>query len=331
MEGTENYMMHKGDSIFGIPITSGKLLSSGEHGFVVSFNFDHLLLETLICGQIFSSNQEPLSKIVPTTKNLINLFQYPLLSSSPNISISQKAKTVIVFIKTPKFEFSSRFRIVLWFTRNPIPVKKNTDFIDVPNEGIPLFLALVKQQLYNIEGTPVPEELKNEIKKYEDKIIKKGNPENYYFEDTFNLTQTAIDKMSQDSIDESEIGSHVFTDDELDELLKGLDLDLTHKRKGAWETFNSDNDDRLSQSANSIVELLDQVIGIVSKGITFEEFLKNKFNNKDSIEWIKPTLKWIRETKSKLHKIKHHPNYNDEILTKNLLLSAQQIIHLLLK
>jgi hypothetical protein len=53
--------------------------------------------------------------------------------------------------------------------------------------------------------------------------------------------------------------------DKLDGLLEKLDPKLKRRRQGAWQAFRSDNPDRLSQAANSMVELLDQVIGMSVK------------------------------------------------------------------
>lgn len=60
------------------------------------------------------------------------------------------------------------------------------------------------------------------------------------------------------------------------ELLEQLDPRLNKRREGAWQAFRSDNPDRLSQAANSMVELLDQVIGQVCEDIELAQFLTNK-------------------------------------------------------
>lgn len=121
-----------------------------------------------------------------------------------------------------------------------------------------------------------------------------------------------------------------YTNNELDDLLKNLDNRLPKKRAGAWETFHSNNPDRLSQSANSMVELLDNVIGLVIGTNNLEDYLKINFGYSDEVKWIEATRKWISETKSNLHRVKHHIEYKDKIITEKLLSSAESIIFLLL-
>lgn len=122
-----------------------------------------------------------------------------------------------------------------------------------------------------------------------------------------------------------------YSNHELDDLLYKLDPRLSKKRQGAWQTFKSSNPDRLSQSANSMVELLDKVIGLVCGDLSFDNYLKNKFNDVETVKWAEATRKWVSETKSKLHRVKHHIEYTDEMIAEKLLSSAETIIFILLK
>jgi hypothetical protein len=112
----------------------------------------------------------------------------------------------------------------------------------------------------------------------------------------------------------------------LDELLRKLDPRLVRRRQGAWEALRSSNPDRLSQAANSMVELLDQVIGQVCAGADLAAFLKSKYATHQKTEWVDATRKWISETKSNLHSTKHHTDPQSEQLTKYLLGSAELVI-----
>jgi len=117
--------------------------------------------------------------------------------------------------------------------------------------------------------------------------------------------------------------------DDLDTMLDRLDPNLRKKRIGAWDTFKSTNPDRLSQAANSMVELLDKVIGILCGNMEFSEYLKKRYGSKE-IAWINAQRKWISETKDKLNRVKHHVNYSDRPLTEALLTSAEAIMKALL-
>jgi|GEM_PF-1542608 hypothetical protein len=117
----------------------------------------------------------------------------------------------------------------------------------------------------------------------------------------------------------------------LDKLLDHLDPRLRRRREGAWEALRSDNPDRLSQAANSMVELLDQVITQVCKDTELATFLTRKYQTHQKTEWVDATRKWIRETKDNLHSAKHHVDHQSEQLTKALLTTAESILLIILE
>jgi hypothetical protein len=117
----------------------------------------------------------------------------------------------------------------------------------------------------------------------------------------------------------------------LDSLLDRLDTRLRRRREGAWEALRSDNPDRLSQAANSMVELLNQVIGQVCRDTDLATFLTRKYQTHQKTEWVDATRKWIGRTKDNLHSTKHHVDRQSEQLTKTLLTTAESILLLVLE
>ncbi len=117
----------------------------------------------------------------------------------------------------------------------------------------------------------------------------------------------------------------------LDQLLEKLDPRLRRRREGAWLTFRSDNPDRLSQAANSMVELLDQVITQVCKDTELAVFLKEKYQTHENTGWVDVTRKWISEIKNNLQRVKHHVDKQSEKLTEVLLTNAEGIILVILE
>lgn len=117
----------------------------------------------------------------------------------------------------------------------------------------------------------------------------------------------------------------------LDKLLDQLDPRLRRRREGAWDALRSDNPDRLSQAANSMVELLDQVIGQVCKNTDLPTFLTTKYQTHQKTEWVDASRKWIGLTKDNLHSAKHHVDVQSEQLTKTLLTTAESIILMILE
>jgi hypothetical protein len=117
----------------------------------------------------------------------------------------------------------------------------------------------------------------------------------------------------------------------LDALLDRLDSRLRRRREGAWEALCSDNPDRLSQAANSMVELLDQVIGQVCKETDLATFLTRKYQTHQKTEWVDATRQWIGRTKDNLHSAKHHVDRQSEQLIKTLLTTAESILLVILE
>lgn len=116
----------------------------------------------------------------------------------------------------------------------------------------------------------------------------------------------------------------------LDEYLEALGPQFTRRRQGAWEAFRSDNPDKLSQASNSMVELLDKVLGRLCEGTTLEKFLTERFGASDEHKWVEATRKWISETKSNLHRVKHHDDYTSARLIEALMKSAENVMEFLL-
>lgn len=77
----------------------------------------------------------------------------------------------------------------------------------------------------------------------------------------------------------------------LDQLLEKLDPQLKKRREGAWLAFKSDNPDRLSQAANSMVELLDQVINQVCQDTELAVFLQRRYQTHEETKWVDATRK----------------------------------------
>ena len=137
---------------------------------------------------------------------------------------------------------------------------------------------------------------------------------------------------TQEVPEKPQIGIGYQTQDKLNNLLDNLDPNLKKKRIGSWMAFNSTrNPDRLSQSANSMVELLDKVIGQLCINKKLSEYLEKKYGTSEETQWIDATRKWISETKSKLQRVKHHPDYQAEILARTLLTTAETIMMALLE
>jgi hypothetical protein len=88
--------------------------------------------------------------------------------------------------------------------------------------------------------------------------------------------------------------------EDLDALLGALDPRYVERRAGAWLAFRSDHPDRLSQAANSMVEILDKVITQKCVGTTVQAFLVTRFSVHQQTDWVVQTRAWIGSTKGSL-------------------------------
>lgn len=82
---------------------------------------------------------------------------------------------------------------------------------------------------------------------------------------------------------------------------------------------------------NSMVELLDQVIGQVCKDVDLATFLTKKYQTHQKTKSVNATRKWIQQTKDNLHSAKHHVEHQSERLTKALLTTTESIILVILE
>ena len=76
------------------------------------------------------------------------------------------------------------------------------DKVDVPEEFIPLVIAMIEKNIRLRLGKPIPEELEETIKRETAELEKTKNIQNYYIADTFNLSQDEIDKLSKEDIED---------------------------------------------------------------------------------------------------------------------------------
>lgn len=118
--------------------------------------------------------------------------------------------------------------------------------------------------------------------------------------------------------------------DQIDVLLNRLNPRFSERRVGAWEALRSENPDRLSQAANSMVELLDQVIKRLCNGAEFKDYLNAKFNSAATTKWVITLRASIAETKSHLHTVKHHTDPQSEKLTEELMRHTESILRIIL-
>jgi hypothetical protein len=117
----------------------------------------------------------------------------------------------------------------------------------------------------------------------------------------------------------------------LDVLLYDLSPRLKERRMGAWGALLSENPDRLSQAANSMVEVLDKVIAAKVEGTTLQAFLETKYSAHQQTDWVERTRAWISSIKAGLHGTKHETNEQSQLLTERLLHSAESIMLVILE
>ncbi len=112
-------------------------------------------------------------------------------------------------------------------------------------------------------------------------------------------------------------------------FLKGVDPRLENRWRGAWDALRSENPDKVSQAANSMVEVLDQVIDSICNGKPFTEVLAERYPHQREV--IETKRKYIAALKSTLHSVKHETNEQQVHTAEDLMHASEGIIRTLLR
>lgn len=143
--------------------------------------------------------------------------------------------------------------------------------------------------------------------------------------------------MAESESSAQQVEVEIESIDRLDNLLYKIHPSFVGKRKGAWQAFMSDNPDKQSQAANSMVELLDHVLGKVLGDKQLKVYLLEKhfpeevrIYQEKQYEWVKKTCSWIGSTKDNLHSIKHSIHTRPEEFTETLLITVERILLIVL-
>jgi hypothetical protein len=111
--------------------------------------------------------------------------------------------------------------------------------------------------------------------------------------------------------------------------LKRIDARLEERWRGAWEALRSKNPDRVSQAANSMVEVLDKVIDRVCGGKPFKDVLAERYPKQEKVVLAQRAL--ITALKDSLHSVKHETNQQSVDTAQDLIHAAEGIIRTLLR
>ena len=75
---------------------------------------------------------------------------------------------------------------------------------------------------------------------------------------------------------------------------------------------------------------MDKVIGQLCGDVSFSEYLQKRFESEKEVKWAETARKFISDTKSNLHRVKHYKRYRDENMVETLLVVTERLIQLLL-
>jgi hypothetical protein len=112
-------------------------------------------------------------------------------------------------------------------------------------------------------------------------------------------------------------------------LLLRVDQRLESRWRGAWDALRSENPDKVSQAANSMVEVVDKVIGSVCGEKQFTNVLAELYPEQQEV--IEATRKYIAALKNTLQSVKHETNAQQVHTAEDLMHAAEGIIRTLLR
>jgi len=111
--------------------------------------------------------------------------------------------------------------------------------------------------------------------------------------------------------------------------LKTLDARLEERWRGAWQALRSENPDKVSQAANSMVEVLDKVIGGICGDRPFRDVLAERYPKQEKV--IIAQRATISALKESLHSIKHETHAQSVHIAEDIMHAAEGIIRTLLR
>jgi hypothetical protein len=111
--------------------------------------------------------------------------------------------------------------------------------------------------------------------------------------------------------------------------LKKLDPRLEERWRGAWQALRSTNPDKVSQAANSMVEVLDKVIARVCGDRPFKEILAERYPLQE--RFILAQRAAISALKESLHAVKHETNAQSVHTAQDLMHATEGVIRTLLR
>ena len=123
------------------------------------------------------------------------------------------------------------------------------------------------------------------------------------------------------------------SDSDIDDLLRSVNQRLVDRRHGAWQALDSDNPDGVSQAVNSMVEVLSEVISSVRNaagGAQLRDVLPTILSSESQSDWVLSTHKWISETKSGLHSVKHNTAAQSKHIPRAMMTAAELVVRILL-
>jgi hypothetical protein len=147
-----------------------------------------------------------------------------------------------------------------------------------------------------------------------------------YLEDNIPTARTSVSVSA-------EVRPTVASAPDLDDFLRSVNPRLVDRRKGAWQTLNSDNPDAVSQAVNSMVEIMSEVISFVRKregGSPLKDILPSILSSEGQSDWVLTTHKWISETKSALQSVKHNTAAQPKHIASAVMTSAESVVLILL-
>jgi len=147
--------------------------------------------------------------------------------------------------------------------------------------------------------------------------------------DRIKLPPIIQDYIAQRTQDSKIIATELVPSLDIGPQLKRLDPRLEERWHGAWKALQSDNPDKVSQAANSMVEVLDQVIAKICDGKEFKEVLAERFPKQQDL--IASQRGFISALKQSLHAVKHETNAQTATTAQDLIHFSEGIIRMLLR
>ena len=158
--------------MYGTPIDYCPIIvENPNQGYVVVVGLNELFAEKVNSinlskdGSVFPGEQ--LSYQVTSQTDLTKLMELPYTDNAPDLAFTESSNLLYMYLDNRIFPYGKSVRFFVIGTRTGIPITSLSDYIDVPEKDMELFIKYSIREAAQLKGKPIPPSIEMDIKELE--------------------------------------------------------------------------------------------------------------------------------------------------------------------